>query len=355
MKTKLPTPQKLPSGMWRCQVMVAGKRVSVVEEDAAVAQAKAVALREGLIKKEKKNGKSADDFLALSDAIENYITMKEAVLSPSSIRSYMTIKRNRFQSIMARNIYELKKNDIQMAINMEAKSVSAKTVRTSYGLIRSVLHENGIAPYDVKLPQCVKPNKRYLQPDDIGKLMEASAGDMCEAEILIAAWLGLRRSEIIGLCWDCVDFKKNTLTIRRTVVPDKNNKWVLKDGAKNESSQRTISCPDYIMGKLKDKYTPGATGQVFKIHPDTLRRHIHAICAKAGITDTTVHGLRHTNAAVMKSLGVDDAHAMARGGWKSEDTYKKTYSYVFDQRAQEGDQKIDSFFEKMHTTLHTKN
>ena len=33
MKTKLPTPQLLPSGQYRCQVMVAGKRVSVVDAD----------------------------------------------------------------------------------------------------------------------------------------------------------------------------------------------------------------------------------------------------------------------------------------------------------------------------------
>lgn len=49
MKTKLPTPQRLPSGQYRCQVMVAGKRVSVVDAAPDVCQAKAVALRAGLI------------------------------------------------------------------------------------------------------------------------------------------------------------------------------------------------------------------------------------------------------------------------------------------------------------------
>ncbi len=51
MKKKLPTPQKLPSGAWRCQVMVNGKRVSVGEDDPALAQAKAVALKAGMIQK----------------------------------------------------------------------------------------------------------------------------------------------------------------------------------------------------------------------------------------------------------------------------------------------------------------
>lgn len=351
MKTKLPKPQRLPSGVWRCQVMVDGKRVSVTDEDPGVAQAKAVALREGIIEEAKEKKPKS---ITLEDAIEAYVESKEAVLSPTSSRSYMTIKRNRFPDLMKKNIFDLKKADVQAAINAEAKKVSAKTIHNAYGLVQSVLKENGIEPFDVKLPQCIKPNKRYLQPDDISKLIEASSGDSCETEILIAAWLGLRRSEIMGICWDCIDFERKTITIRRAVVPDKNNKWVLKDFPKNESSQRTISCPDYIMNKLAQRYKEGSRGRVFRGHPDTLRRHIHKVCEKAGVTDTTVHGLRHTNAAVMKSLGIDDAHAMARGGWRSEQTYKKTYSYVFDQRAKESDEAINSFFEKMHTTLHTK-
>ena len=54
MKKKLPTPQKLPSGMWRCQIMVDGKRISVVDENPGVAQAKAVAMKNGLIEEAKK-------------------------------------------------------------------------------------------------------------------------------------------------------------------------------------------------------------------------------------------------------------------------------------------------------------
>jgi hypothetical protein len=49
MKTKLPTAQLLPSGQYRCRVMVDGKRISVVDADPNVCQAKAVALKNGLI------------------------------------------------------------------------------------------------------------------------------------------------------------------------------------------------------------------------------------------------------------------------------------------------------------------
>lgn len=349
MKKKLPTPQKLPSGMYRCQVMVDGKRVSVVDESPAVAQAKAVAMKNGLIEKaaEKKS------FLSLTDAIDEYIRAKEGALSPSTVRGYEIVKKHRFASIMGKDVHSITKATVQAAVSQEAKLVSPKTVYNAYGLIRPVLKEYGVDVFGVKLPQRIKPNKRYLQPEDVGKLIEAAKGDPCEIEILIAVWLGMRRSEIAGLCWDCVDFENNTLTVRRTMVPDKDNHYILRDGAKNESSQRTVSCPLYIMNKLEGIYTPGKEGLVFHGHPDNLRKRVHSVCKKAGITDTTVHGLRHTNAAVMKYLGVDDAHAMDRCGWKTEATYKQTYSYVFDSRAKSADDEINGFFEKLHTDLHT--
>lgn len=349
MKKKLPTPQKLPSGMYRCQVMVNGKLVSVVDESPTVAQAKAVALKNGLIEKVEER----KAFLSLSNAIDEYIKMKEGALSPSTVRGYEIVKKNRFRDLMQKDVRSITKATVQAAVSLEAQSVSPKTVYNAYGLIRPVLKEYGVDVFGVKLPQRIKPNKRYLQPEDVGKLIDAAKGDPCEIEILIAVWLGMRRSEIMGLCWDCVNFESGTLTVRRTMVPGKDNKYILRDGAKNECSQRTVSCPAYIMDKLKDKHKHGEDGLVFHGHPDNLRKRVHSVCKKAGITDTTVHGLRHTNAAVMKSLGVDDAHAMARGGWKTETTYKQTYSYIFDERAKSADGQIDDFFEKLHTDFHT--
>ena len=84
-------------------------------------------------------------------------------------------------------------------------------------------------------------------------------------------------------------------------------------------------------------------------HPDTARKHIHRACDRAGIQDTTVHGLRHTNAAVMKSLGIDDRIAMERGGWSCESTYRKTYSYVFDSAKTTANTAINDYFSAIIT------
>lgn len=349
-KLKNPTPVHLPSGSWRCQVMINGQRISVVDQDPAVAHAKALALKTGLIESKKK-----EKPVTLNDAIQAYTDAGSGVLSPSTVRGYEGVRKHRFPSLMSRDVHTITRMDAQAAVSEEAKTVSPKTVANAWGLVSTVLKDYGVVITGVKLPQKIRKKKEYLSAEEIAKLIDAAAGDSCELPIVMAVWLGLRRSEIAGLCWDCVDLEAGTVTVRRTMVPDKDNQWVLKEGAKNEGSQRTVKCPEYIMGKLRAIYD-GQEGRVFKTSPETIRKHVHAICRKAGIKDTTVHGLRHANAAVMIALGVVDKYAMARNGWTSDYTFKQIYGYVFPEGADQADVLINSFFEeklKLHTDLHT--
>ena len=340
MKKKRPTPRKLPSGRWRCQVRADGKVISVTDDDPKICQAKAMAIQAGAMQKEAK-----PKSITLKNAIEEYISSKSNTLSPSTVRGYEQVKNNRFKDLMNKNVYNITKRDVQEAVNQESETVSPKTVSNAYGVIRPVLKEYGVDVFGVSLPRKSKPRKEYLQIDEIGKLIEASQGDKCEIEILLAIWLGMRRSEIIGLCWDCIDDERETITVMRTMVPDKSHRMVLKEMTKNKSSNRTLKCPGYIMDKLKERRNGRTGGLVFNVHPDTLRKHIHRVCEKAGVTDTTTHGLRHTNAAVMQNLGVSTQHAMKRNGWSEERTYKNLYSYAFDSVADRDDEMIDAFYE----------
>ena len=82
---------ELPSGAWRCQVMVQGKRISVVDDDPEVAHTKALAMKTGILE-----GKSKKEKVTLNDAIIRYIQAGEGTLSPTTIRGYETIRKHRF-------------------------------------------------------------------------------------------------------------------------------------------------------------------------------------------------------------------------------------------------------------------
>ena len=59
--------------------------------------------------------------------------------------------------------------------------------------------------------------------------------------IYLACYLGLRREEICGLRWDCVDFENHTIRIKyaRTSAGSK----VVEKAPKNTSSERLLFCP----------------------------------------------------------------------------------------------------------------
>ena len=91
----------------------------------------------------------------------------------------------------------------------------------------------------------------YYTKEELEVLFEVSKGDPLELPIILAAYYGLRRSEILGLKWDAIDFRednegnKGKITIRFTVTEvsmgaGKGNKIVEKARTKSKSSRRVL-------------------------------------------------------------------------------------------------------------------
>ena len=73
--------------------------------------------------------------LKFGEALEDYISSRENILSPCTIRDYRGIQRNYIPSLMDIKIDDIIQDDIQKAINLEAVKLSPKTVRNIHGLI----------------------------------------------------------------------------------------------------------------------------------------------------------------------------------------------------------------------------
>lgn len=356
-----PKPVLRPSGKWGCQVMVDGKRVYVDGDTPEEANARAIAVRAGLLEQKDERAEEKRGNITLEDAIDLYIKSRENVLSPSTINGYKEIKRNRFKTIMDMKVRDIDQQDLQEAINEDAKTVSHKTVKNALGLVSSVLAEyKDINVKRLRLPREKKTEHAFLDDKGMIDLFDAIRGSSVEIPILMAVWLGMRRSEILGLCWDCVDFKEKKIHVRRTYLKDKEEGYVLVENTKTKASTRTMDCPDYILAKLKD-YTPDKrTGRVFTMHPNTIYKMMRDICERNGIDFVGVHGLRHTNASVMLSLGIVDKVAMARGGWSTDITMKSVYQHVFADDKKAANILVDTYFSgvaegKVATEIATEN
>lgn len=350
-----PKPVLRSSGKWGCQIMVNGKREYVDGDTPEEANAAALALKAGLLEREKSLSR---DNIILEDAIRKHIEERRPVLSPSTVRSYMETLRNRIKDLQPLRVVDITEDDLQRSISAAAKAgKSAKTIKNDITLAVSVISKyKDINTKNLKYPPRIKKEHKFLEPDEIVALISACEGDPAEVPILLALWLGLRRSEILGLCWDCVDMKTRQITIKRALVRDDKGSYAIKNYTKNESSSRTLNCPSYILEKIKA--LPGnREGRLFKTNDTSfIYDSLKDICDREGITFPGVHGLRHTNASVMASLGIADKYAMARGGWSTEYTMKNVYQHLFSADKKSADDAINEFFEgKIATGIATKN
>ena len=92
--------------------------------------------------------------------------------------------------------------------------------------------------------------------NDVGALLKLAKqrDDPLYIPILLAAYYGLRRSEVIGLRWSSIDFQHNRITIERKIVPVvRNGKRVLDDSnrMKTKKSRRTLPLILFVAQELK--------------------------------------------------------------------------------------------------------
>lgn len=87
----------------------------------------------------------------------------------------------------------------------------------------------------------------------------------------IAAYYGLRRSEVLGLRWDAIDFTNKTITIQRKVVSDYGEngqkKLYVENRLKTNSTRRTLPLIPHIERMLFAK--------------KVLEAHFKKICASS--------------------------------------------------------------------------
>ncbi len=313
----IPKATKLPSGSWRIQLMVDGRKYSITEKDRKICQQKAKEIYAGIEQEERKP-------LLLKDAYKRYIDSNDGTLSPSTLRNYRVYARNYFQDIMDCRVTDLTHEMIQSAISKEARAgKSPKTIRNAYSLLSVVLRKNRprFKP-DVRLPQKRPVEITIPTEDEIQKIWAAAKGTKYELPILLASWLGLRASEIRGLKFE--DVVGDRIHIQRAVV--KGDKGLVEKGTKSISGDRWIMCPPTIL-KLIALQPKNSEYVLGKFNVDVYDGFLQ-VCKKAGVTPCRFHDLRHFAASEAHFLGVPDKYQMKRMGHKTDNMLKNVYQHT---------------------------
>jgi integrase len=171
----------------------------------------------------------------------------------------------------------------------------------------------------VELPQNVRYESTFYNAKQLQALFKALQGDELLPLVKITALYGLRRSELLGLQWDSIDFERKTMTIRHTV--SKVTEVVAKDKTKNASSRRSFPLTaeaEAIFRRAKEleQQNRAAFGReyqensyIFKwpdghpYSPDYISHHFAKVLKKHGLPHIRFHELRHSCASMLLDMG----------------------------------------------------
>lgn len=229
---------------------------------------------------------------------------------------------------------DLAAKDIQQFYLEQRKRVSGCTVIHYHAIIHKALK------YAVKLDlittnpadRVERPKKeRYVasfyDADEVNALFQAARGTNLEIPILLGAFYGLRRSEVIGLKWDAIDFERNTITVQHTVTScnvDGKNMLVAADRTKTKSSMRTLPLVPFMKERLLQQkkvqaenrklcgrsYIKDYMGYVCVneigaiLKPNYISTSFPKLLEANGLRHIRFHDLRHSCASLMLANGV---------------------------------------------------
>ena len=169
------------------------------------------------------------------------------------------------------------------------------------------------------LPKSERFEANYYTAEQLQRLFDTIQDEPIYPLVKITALYGLRRSELLGLKWDSIDFERKTLTIRHTV--SKVTTVVEKDKTKTASSYRSFPLvPEaeeiFRTAKQAEQRNRRLFGRdyqsndyVFKwddghsFPPDYVSRKFTALLKKNDLPPIRFHELRRRCASLLLSSG----------------------------------------------------
>lgn len=161
-----------------------------------------------------------DDLFA--DFLEQWLEVAKSTIQLVTYSSYSTMAKTTIipyfknKKIVLNN---LQAKDIQAFYSEQLKRVKASTVIHYHCVIHRALKyavKTDLIPSNpaskVDRPRQDRFMASFYDSHEVNHLFEISKGTKLEIPILLGAFYGLRRSEVIGLKWSAIDFERDVLS-----------------------------------------------------------------------------------------------------------------------------------------------
>lgn len=289
-------------------------------------------------------------------------------LKPLTVKQYTSYINNHIiASIGNVKLIRLDTPIVQKFYNRLVKEgLTPKTIKNIHGILHSMLETAVEVGYirvnpsgACRLPKVEKKQVKPLENTDISNLLGALKGDKYESLYTVDLFTGLRQSELLGLTWDCIDFKRGTMHVYRQLQHDKNNYYFasLKNG-----KSRTVALAPFVLNVLKNQKAWQTECQLKSyglwdnkddlIFTNELGGHLtqsntykrfKAIVRSIGIPEARLHDLRHTFAVSSLQSGNDIKTVQESLGHHSSAFTLDVYGHVTEQMRKDSADRLENF------------
>lgn len=204
--------------------------------------------------------------------VNEYISIKSSEISSSTLDLHLTVLNLVVKSALRDDILN---KDIMAGIEKPKKSKKETYIYTEeeVGTLVRTLRENASIELNLRVQLILK--------------------------------LGLRNSEVLGLCWDAIDFSNQLIHIKRITTSDLNGKTILDDRTKTNTSNRVLRLSNQLTEELKEYKRYQLANNLMcdsqllfhrkgkPIINNSFTKEFQRFLKKYDLPETTVHGLRH--------------------------------------------------------------
>ena len=307
---------------------------------------------------------------AFTKAIEDWLNRKQQDLRLDTFESYQCVYDAHIKPYfepLRLSCEDVAPIDIKRyVVSKQKEGLSTKTIRKHLVVLNGPFKEaielgelvsNPCASVSLKKKDDEEFEGSAYTTEQARELLEAIRGDPIEPAVYLGLYLGLRRSEVIGLRWKDIDFVNDIVSIRNTVVQF--NTVSEDEKTKSKTSRRDLFLPrglkEYLSSYRNDveafKKSCGISfseeshvcewkdGEPYK--PAYISKHFKIVLEKAGLPHIRFHDLRHTAGSLLLMEGADIKQVQIFLGHKKASTTLDIYAHVLTDGKKDTAKKLD--------------
>lgn len=284
----------------------------------------------------------------------------------STKETYAKIIRNYLKpSLGSLKLQSLVPHHVQTIINGLA-DLAPETIHGIHRVLSAAMEKAVELDYIQKNPasKCSLPRKvrKEIHPLDTAAFIKGIEGDPFELLFKVDLLTGMRQGEILGLKWDCVDFKEGTIQISTQLQYHKGGYYFTSP---KSGKRRTIAPAPRVMDYLKEQKRRQAearlragelwedSGLVFtddagrhlRVH--TVYLHFKRIVKAIGFPEARFHDIRHTYAVNSIRAGDDIKTISENMGHATVAFTLDVYGHVTKQMKKDSGAKMEAFMKNV--------